>query len=419
MTYSDVIDFLFNSINSYQNKGSQAIRPGLNNITSLCDHLNNPQNSYKIVHVGGTNGKGSSSYGISNICIENKLSVGLFTSPHIYDFRERIQVNGKPVDKAFIIDFVKSNKKIIDKISPSFFELTTAMAFKYFQQKSVDLAVIEVGLGGRLDSTNIVNSDVVLITNIGFDHQEILGDSLDDIAKEKAGIIKEKSIFIKGERQDEIDPIFFKNKKKHLKSWEFLKVKTLKKDIETREYEINFKKMNFRLNVSNPTNYYKKNIPGIIVASYNILKIFNKDINSNSFNGINKAHEVNKIMSRWDVISKKPLIIADGCHNKPSFEIVIEEINSYKFSNVFFIIGGMKEKNWSEICKILPHQYNYIITQPKNERALSTDKFKKQFDKNKLNFISFSSFQTSMNYCIKNAKKNDLIFIGGSLFMLS
>jgi len=419
MTYSEAIDFLFNSINSYQNKGSKAIRPGLKNIKSLCDHLKNPQNSYKIVHVGGTNGKGSSAYGISNICIQNKLSVGLFTSPHVYDFRERIQVNGNPIDKGFIIDFINSNKKVIDKINPSFFELTTSMAFKYFEQKNVDVAIIEVGLGGRLDSTNIVNSDVVLITNIGYDHQNILGNSLNDIAKEKAGIIKEKSIVIKGERQDEIDHVFFNKQNKHFKSWKHLKLKTLKKDIESREYEIEFKKLKFNINVSNPTNYYKKNIPGIIIASYNILIKFNKDINTNSFKGINKVYEINKINSRWDVISKNPLIVADGCHNKPSFEIVIDEINSFKFSKVFFIIGGTQEKEWSEICKILPSDYDYIITQPNNERALSIDIFKKQFDKNKLNYRYFSSLQASMYYCKKNARKNDLIFIGGSLFMLS
>ena len=419
MTYNEAIDFLFNSINSYHNQGSKAIRPGLKNIISLCNHLKNPQNFFKIIHVGGTNGKGSSAYGISNILIHNKLSVGLFTSPHIHDFRERIQVDGSHIDKAFVVDFINSNKKIIDKISPSFFELTTAMAFKYFQQKCVDIAVIEVGLGGRLDSTNIVDSDVVLITNIGYDHQNILGHSLDDIAKEKVGIIKEKSIFIKGEKQDEIDHIFFKNEKKHLKSWRNLELKSLKKNIDSREYEVKFKKMKFKLDVSNPTNYFKKNIPGIIISSYYMLKKFNIDINSKSFNGINKVCEINKIMCRWDLISKNPLIIADGCHNKPSFEIVIDEINSYKFSQVYFIIGGTKEKNWPEICKILPSYYKYILTQPNNERSLSIDKLKKEFDRNKLNYLSFSSFQRSINYCKKNARKNDLIFIGGSLFMLS
>ncbi len=419
MNYSEAIDFLFNSINSYQNQGNKAIRPGLKNIKSLCDHLNNPQNSYKIVHVGGTNGKGTSAYGISNICIHNNLSVGLFTSPHIFDFRERIQVNGSHVEKNFIVDFISSNKNIIDRISPSFFELTTAMAFEYFKKKCVDVAIIEVGLGGRLDSTNIVNSDVVLITNIGLDHQNILGNSLSEIANEKAGIIKENSIFIKGERQDEIDHIFFNNKNKNYKSWKNLRLKTLKKNIGSRKYKIEFKNLKFNLDVLNPTNYFKNNIPGIIYTSYHILKKFSLDINVNSFDGINKVHEINKIISRWDVISRNPLIISDGCHNKPSFEMVIDEINSYNFSKVFFIIGGTKEKNWTEICKILPSNFNYIITEPNNDRSLSVDTFKKEFDKNHLNYLSFSSIQNSLNFCKKKAKKKDLIFIGGSLFMLS
>ena len=211
MNYNDSLHFLFNSVKSYHKLGSNALRPGLRNIIKLCNEIGNPQNSYKIVHIGGTNGKGSSSYGISNVCIYNKLKTGLLTSPHVHDFRERITVNGVYIEKDFMVDFIESNKGIIKKLDPSFFEITTAMAFKYFEYKAIDVAIIEVGMGGRFDSTNIVNSDVALITNIGLDHQKVLGNTIEKIAYEKAGIIKKEADFIKGERQDEIDNIFFSN----------------------------------------------------------------------------------------------------------------------------------------------------------------------------------------------------------------
>lgn len=422
MNYNDSLDFLFNSVKSYHKLGSNALRPGLRNIIKLCNEIGNPQNSYKIVHVGGTNGKGSSSYGISNVCIYNKLKTGLLTSPHVHDFRERITVNGVYIEKDFMVDFIESNKGIIKKLDPSFFEITTAMAFKYFEYKAIDVAIIEVGMGGRFDSTNIVNSDVALITNIGLDHQKILGNTIEKIAYEKAGIIKKEADFIKGERQDEIDNIFFSNSvaKNYFKSWEHIKIFSKKKKrVNFSKYKVEFQSLDFEIKVSNPTNYFKKNLPGIILASYRILKKFNIVIDKKSFNGLNIENEKNKIISRWDIVSSDPLVIVDGCHNKPSIEIIIDEINQHKFSKVFFVIGGTKEKNWNEICKILPNNFFYVVTKPNNDRAYSLTKFKKHFESNNLKYVSFNSLDKSLEYCKLNYSRNNLIFIGGSLFMAS
>ena len=209
MTYGEAVRYIEKSIPNYQLKGRSAIRPGLNNIRKITNLLGKPQNTFKTIHIGGTNGKGTTATSISNILIYNKLKVGLLTSPHIFSFRERVMVNGVKIEKSFIIDFLEKNMRMINEISPSFFELITAISFSYFKKKKVDIAIIEVGLGGKFDSTNIIKPIISLITNIGLDHQKILGKSLKKIAIEKSGIIKKNSIFLKGKKQPEIDHILF------------------------------------------------------------------------------------------------------------------------------------------------------------------------------------------------------------------
>ena len=423
MKYNEAIEFLFYDLPNYHNTGYSAIRPGLDNIKKLSEKFNNPHKSYKIVHVGGTNGKGTSASSISNICSYNNLKVGLLTSPHIKDFRERITINGRKIDKDFIKKFISNNIKIIKNISPSFFELTTIMAFKYFELKKVDLAIIEVGLGGKLDCTNIVNPIISLISNVSLDHQNILGENIAEIAKEKSGIIKKNSIFIKGEFQPDIDYVFINKcnslKVKYYSSTDKVKIETKRKTINTRDINVLIDKYKFQLTVSNPTNYYLNNLTGIIYVSFKVLKYFKIKITNKSFDGLSAENEKYKMPGRWQIHSKSPITILDGCHNLASINEIINEINQYSFNKIYFVIGGVIEKNWNKICSILPTKYIYILTEPNNSRALNVDNLKSIFDSYGLKYVTQKTVNNAIDYAKSKSKKNDLIFVGGSLFLIS
>ena len=418
MDYNEAVKFLFNSIPNYQNKGKTALRPGLKNINILSKHFKNPHNKFKSVHIGGTNGKGTTSTETANLCNSLGLKIGLFTSPHIYDFRERIQVNGKKIKKSFITNFIENNKAFFSKYDFSFFELTTIMAFEYFKYLKVELAIIEVGLGGRLDSTNIINPVISLVTNVGSDHQNILGDNIIDIAREKAGIIKTKTLFIKGEKQENIDHVFLreclKKKSTFVDASSKVFIKTISKNLTERKVKVLYKKEVFKIKLNNPTNYFLKNFHSAFLLYSYIKENFKKNnskaiIENNDF----------KIFGRWNVISRKPLIISDGCHNMEAFSQVINEINNTFHDKVYFILGGVKDKNWNKIVAILPKSYKYIITEPSIERAISCDQLASIFKKNKLNYTIKPNLNEAISDCKALCDSNDLIFIGGSLFLIS
>ena len=418
MDYNEAVKFLFNSIPNYQNKGKTALRPGLKNINILSKHFKNPQNKFKSIHIGGTNGKGTTSTETANLCNSLGLKIGLFTSPHIYDFRERIQVNGKKIKKSFITSFIENNKAFFSKYDFSFFELTTIMAFEYFKYLKVELAIIEVGLGGRLDSTNIINPVISLVTNVGSDHQNILGDNIIDIAREKAGIIKTKTLFIKGERQENVDHVFLreclKKKSTYVDASSKVFIKTISKNLTERKVRVLYNNQTFKIKLNNATNYFLKNFHSAFLLYSYIKENFKKNnskatIENNDF----------KIFGRWNVISRKPLIISDGCHNMEAFSQIINEINNTFHNNVYFILGGIKDKNWNKIAGILPKSYKYIITEPSIERAISCDQLASIFKKNKLRYIIKPDLNEAISYCKESCDSNDLIFIGGSLFLIS
>ena len=419
MNYDEAIKFLFDSVPNYQKSGKTSIRKGLKNIKILSNHFNNPHNTFNSIHVGGTNGKGTTSVSIANFCLSLDLKIGLFTSPHVYDFRERIQVNGKNIEKSFLLNFIYNNIDFFKENDFSFFEINTIMAFEYFRYSKVDLAVIEVGLGGKLDSTNIIKPIISLVTNVGYDHQNILGSKIDDISREKAGIIKPNSLFIKGEAQNNIDHIFKDECKKtnstFLSVSRNVKVKSLSKTFSKRKIRIEYNKnQNFELNLENPANYYLMNTKTAIFTFIKTAEYYKKVPLLNKHNK-NKF----KVYGRWNIISKNPYIISDGCHNIDSFKSIISEINQSSFKIIYFITGGVKEKKWNEICKILPKNYNYILIQPSNKRAIRTSDLKRYFIENKLNYNVKIDINDALKYCKKIASKNDLIFIGGSLFLMS
>ena len=419
MDYNETIKFLYNQLPVYQNSGNKALNLGLDKIQKLLIEFNNPEKFLKIIHIGGTNGKGSSAHSIAAICQYNNLKTGLYTSPHLFDFRERIRVNGKKVDKSFIKEFINKKLEKIKKISPSFFEITFAMSLYYFKKNKVDLAIIEVGLGGRLDSTNVVNPLISLITNIGFDHKEILGSSLNKIANEKAGIIKENSIVIIGKRQKEIENVFI-NKSKKLNSKIYFadkEVQIVNKKNKVINFSLTFNKKLYSINSTILSNYYLENIPGVILTSYFILKSF-KIKNKEPFKGIEYIKETG-LRGRWEILSEKPKVICDICHNIDAFNEIIAELNKMNFKKVYFIVGGVNSKDWENIIKILPKNYYYLLCQPNIERKMNVSLLSKIFRYHNLNHKNFKSTSLAFNYINSIAKKNDLIFVGGSLFVVS
>ena len=419
MDYNETIKFLYNQLPVYQNTGNKALNLGLEKIKRLLIKLDDPQKSLKIVHIAGTNGKGSSAHSIAAICQYNNLKTGLYTSPHLFDFRERIRINGKKVYKNFVTEFVNKNLKIIKQISPSFFEITFAISLCYFKKKKVDLAIIEVGLGGRLDSTNIVNPLISLITNIGFDHKEILGSTLHEIAKEKAGIIKEKSIVIIGKRQNKIENVFieksFKLNSKIYFADDEIHISSRKNN--NIDIFLTSDKKKYSINTSIFSNYYSKNIPGIILTSFFILKTF-KIKRNEPFKGIKHIKETG-LRGRWEILSKKPKIICDICHNIDAFNEIINELNNMNFKNLYFIIGGVESKDWKNIIKKLPKNYFYLLCQPDIERKMNVNSLSKIFKNFNLNYKTFKSTSSAFNYSKLVVKDEDILFVGGSLFVVS
>ena len=419
MDYNETIKFLYNQLPVYQNTGNKALNLGLEKIRRLLTKLDDPQKSLKIVHIAGTNGKGSSAHSIAAICQYNNLKTGLYTSPHLFDFRERIRINGKKVYKNFITEFVNKNLKIIKQISPSFFEITFAISLCYFKKKKVDLAIIEVGLGGRLDSTNIVNPFISLITNIGFDHKEILGSTLYEIAEEKAGIIKEKSIVIIGKRQNKIQNLFIEKSFKSNSKIYFADDEIHISNRKNKKIDIflTFDKKKYSISTSISSNYYSKNIPGIILTSFFILKTF-KIKSKEPFEGIKHIKETG-LRGRWEILSKKPKIICDICHNIDAFNEITNELNNMNFKNLYFIIGGVESKDWKNIIKKLPKNYFYLLCQPDIERKMNVNSLSKIFKNFNLNYKTFKSTSSAFNYSKLVVKDEDILFVGGSLFVVS
>ena len=419
MDYNETIKFLYNQLPVYQNTGNKALNLGLEKIRRLLFKLDDPQKSLKIVHIAGTNGKGSSAHSIAAICQYNNLKTGLYTSPHLFDFRERIRINGKKVYKNFVTEFVNKNLKIIKQISPSFFEITFAISLCYFKKKKVDLAIIEVGLGGRLDSTNIVNPFISLITNIGFDHKEILGSTLHEIAEEKAGIIKEKSIVIIGKRQNKIENLFIEKSFKLNSKIYFADDEIHISNRKNKKIDIflTFDKKKYSINTSIFSNYYSKNIPGIILTSFFILKTF-KIKRKEPFKGIKHIKETG-LRGRWEILSKKPKIICDICHNIDAFNEITNELNNMNFKNLYFIIGGVESKDWKNIIKKLPKNYFYLLCQPDIERKMNVNSLSKIFKNFNLNYKTFKSTSSAFNYSKLVVKDEDILFVGGSLFVVS
>ena len=372
------------------------------NITKLSEYLNNPHNSFKSVHIAGTNGKGSTAHMIASILQEGKYKVGLYTSPHLKDFRERIKINGKMINKDFVTDFILKNMDFFNQNSFSFFEMTVGMAFEYFKKNSVDIAIIETGMGGRLDSTNIISPELSVITNVSMDHVKFLGNTIEDIAIEKAGIIKSHIPVVIGEKQNDVSNVFI-NKAEEKKSKIFFA-----EDFNIKEYECELK-----------GSYQKKNIKTAIVAIELLNDTEIKINEKNIIDGLNKIIQNTGIRGRWEIIGNKPLIICDVAHNIDALSIVINDIMSIKSNKIHFVLGFVNDKNLDSIVDIFPESSNYYFAKPNIERGLDELELQELFKNNNRIGESYSSIEQAFKSAIKQSDPNDVIYIGGSTFVVS
>jgi len=408
----------------YSRIGAAAFKKDLTNTITLCEHLGNPHHKFKSIHIAGTNGKGSVSHMLAAILQTAGFKTGLYTSPHLKDFRERIKVNGDEISEKFIVAFTEKIKPLIEEIEPSFFEITVAMAFDYFAEQKVDIAVVEVGLGGRFDSTNIITPELSVITNIGWDHMNILGDSLEKIAFEKAGIIKDRVPVIIGETLPETRSIFNniaaeKNAPLHLATeernvagWEWEKHELV---VEVAEQgKTDHKKYHLDL----PGIYQSKNLLTVLEAC-SVLNELGYKLNEDEIrHGLQKTKKITGLHGRWEVIHENPTIILDVGHNEDGIKQIVQQIELTKHHDLHIVIGMVKDKEIDTVLSLLPHSANYYFTQAHIPRALPAETLKEKAGK----FNLYGIIVTDVNEAIKEAKakahKDDLILVCGSVFLV-
>ena len=397
--YQKDLEWLFSQFPNYQKVGETAYKPGLENIKKLCGFFGNPQKSLKTIHIGGTNGKGSTSNMRASVLQEAGFKTGLYTSPHLVDFTERIKINGKNCDKKFVFNFIQKLKKIPSEIQPSFFEFTTIMAFEYFKENKVDFAVIEVGLGGRLDSTNIIKPLITAITNVDKDHQNLLGNSIAEIAFEKAGIIKENIPIVSGTENPEVLEIF--KEKAIEKNAEFIDATKLK-----NTYESDLK-----------GNYQEKNIK-VVLGIIQELRKKNIEISENAFEkGLLNVQNNNGFLGRWTVFSENPKTILDTAHNLAGLEMVFQQLEEFK-TKKHLILGFVKDKVLDDIFKILPKNSACYFVTPNVERGRNPKEYEADLKKHEINYKIFQSLSEAYLFALQNIKKNEILYIGGSNFVV-
>ena len=402
MNYQDTVNWMFQQLPMYQNKGNSAFKKDLSNTIKLAKHLNHPENGFKSIHVGGTNGKGSTSHMLASILQEAGYKVGLYTSPHLKDFRERIRINGNVISKHAVIGFVKRNNAFLEANQLSFFEMTVGLAFDYFAKQKVDIAIIEVGLGGRLDSTNIITPELSIITNIGLDHIQFLGNTLQEIAGEKAGIIKNNIPVVIGETHSETQEVF-KNKAKETQSHIYFADQLIEELLESDlkgSYQIHNKKT--------------------VIQSVKILqelgfKISDKNLKAGLLNVVKNTG----LQGRWQILGNEPKIICDTAHNKEGLSYVLKQIQNEKYNQLHIVFGVVNDKDLETIIPLLPKNAIYYFCKPNVQRGLDAKLLKAYFEKYKLLGMSFDSVNEALTSAKSYARKDDLIYVGGSTFVVA
>jgi len=421
--YKSTLDYLYTVLPMFQRVGPAALKRDLNNTILLCDALGNPQHQFKSIHVGGTNGKGSSSHMIASVLQSQGYKTGLYTSPHLKEFTERIRINGLEIPPDFVVDFVERIKPQIEKIQPSFFEITVVMAFDYFARQKVDFAVVEVGLGGRLDSTNVIDPLISLITNIGYDHKDLLGDTLTAIASEKAGIIKHKRITIISERQPEIEQVFIEKARTVNSTLLFAQdeyqVQELSKEdagfVVRKSGKILFQVLQSELKGI----YQKKNIAGVLAVIDRLIEL-GYIISSESIRtGIEKTVSLTGLKGRWQKLGVNPLVYCDTAHNAEGLKEVIQMIEALKFNQLHIVFGMVKDKDASAILALLPKHAVYYFCAANIPRALDAGALAEKAADYGLKGHVLGSVSEAIAKAKAKASADDFIFIGGSTFVVA
>lgn len=401
MTYQQTIDWLFKQLPMYQTQGASAYKKDLTNTILLAEHLNHPEKKLKCIHVAGTNGKGSTSHLLASVYQEAGYKVGLYTSPHLKDFRERIKINGKEISEEFVVDFVAENKSFFEENQLSFFEMTVGLAFDYFAKQKTDINIIEVGMGGRLDSTNIITPLVSVITNIGLDHTQFLGTTLEAIAFEKAGIIKPKIPVVIGEYTDETKPIFIEKASKTNSEIYFAS------DTITETFPSTL--------LGDYQTANKRTVQQTISVLENDLAISEINIKNGFINVIKNTG----LQGRWQQLGNNPKVICDTAHNSHGLKIVLNQIQKEKFDVLHFVLGVVNDKDLEEILPLFPKNAKYYFCRPNIPRGLDEEILREKASKFNVIGISYNSVSDAYADALKNADKNDLIYIGGSTFVVA
>ena len=402
MNYQQTLDVLFSQLPMFQRVGGPAYKSNLNNTIAICKMLGNPEQKFPSIHIAGTNGKGSTSHMIASVLQEAGYKVGLYTSPHLKDFRERIRINGKPIYKKDVIQFIDKNRLFLEIQKVSFFEMTVGMALDYFAEQEVDFAVIEVGLGGRLDSTNIVTPQVSVITNIGFDHTQFLGETLEEIAYEKAGIIKFEVPVVIGEKNNKTTPVFVKiaNKKKaNIYFAEELILDNYKTDLLG-----NYQKMNVKTAVQT-----------LLILQQNGFHIKEEDIRK----GLENIVKNTELKGRWQILQFNPKVICDTAHNKEGLSIVMDQLQKENYKNLHIVLGVVDDKDLNTILPLFPKNAIYYFCKPNIPRGLDENALMREAKKYNLSGDSYNSTNEAFNASLSNAENEDLVFIGGSTFVVA
>lgn len=426
MNYQQTLDFLFSQLPMFQRIGKAAYKANLDNTNALDEYFNHPHKLFKTIHIAGTNGKGSVSHMLAAVLQKAGYKTGLYTSPHLKDFRERIKINGKEITESKVVEFVEKHKEAFTPIKPSFFELTVAMAFDYFANEKVDVAVIETGLGGRLDSTNIIQPEISVITNISMDHMQFLGDTLDKIATEKAGIIKAGVPVVIGEYQQDI-AIVFERKAKEIGS------------------DLRFADKNFNIDYSMQTAdekqifqvyqndtlaypdlktdllglYQQKNTIAVLQAVELLIDKGFSINKENIYGGLENVSKLTGLKGRWHTIGRNPRIVCDTGHNEAGMKLVLEQIKSTPYKNLHMVFGVVDDKNIDTILSMLPKEATYYFCKASIPRALDENLLQEKALTFGLKGEKFPTVDEALNFARQNAVKEDFIFIGGSTFVVA
>ncbi len=442
MTYQATLDYLFASLPMYQRIGQAAYKKDLTNTLALSEIAGNPHKKLRCIHVAGTNGKGSSTHFLAAILIAHGLRVGIYTSPHYKDFRERIKINDEYIDPKSVVDFIQKYKKNIDDIQPSFFEMTVVMAFDYFAQQNVDIAIIEVGLGGRLDSTNIISPLISVITNISLDHQAMLGETLPEIAGEKAGIIKSNTPVVISETQETVKNVFLEKAKKENaalyfadKTYEILACETdflskMRLTVANKNDEEEYRYGTYNYELDALGKYQIKNILGVLKTIDVLNEHYNFEITPKSIEkGLANVKNLTKMQGRWQILEEKPLIIADSGHNEGGLSQTMQQLDiiyqekKQKNGKLHFILGVVNDKTLDKMLTLLPKHAIYYFAKADIPRGLNAETLKEIAADFGILGNAFNSVQEALdaakNIAKNNDANNDIIFVGGSCFMVA